>query len=178
LTRTIFLLDDIRYNNDNGLVSGKLAGEIRQTKAFESLEEEALLNLARTHEYIQQRTSEFFKQFSLTGTQYNILRILRGAGPDGLSCSEASERMVTADPDITRLLDRLESRNLIARERSREDRRVVMSRITPDGLELLQTIDKPLKQLIKRTIGHLPKDRLEHLIETLESIRHAEASIS
>jgi DNA-binding MarR family transcriptional regulator len=157
-------------------VSGRLASEIGQSKAFDSLEEEALLNLARTHEFLQQRGAEFFKQFGLTATQYNILRILRGAGPAGISCSQAAERMVTADPDITRLLDRLESRHLIERERSKEDRRVVMSRITVDGLNLLKTIDKPLNQFNKRNLGHLGRERLEQLIENLESIRCAGAS--
>ena len=159
-------------------MSGKLAGELRQSKGFDSLEQEALLNLARTHEFIQQRISEFFKPFQLTATQYNILRILRGAGEHGISCSKASERMVTADPDITRLLDRLESRGLIARERSQEDRRVVMSRITTAGLELLKAIDKPLMEFGKRVMGHVGRERLEQLIDTLESIRHADASQS
>ena len=157
-------------------MSGKLASEIRQSKAFDSLEEEAILNLARTHEFVQQRSSGFFKQFQLTATQYNILRILRGAGKNGISCTEASDRMVTSDPDITRLLDRLESRNLIVRERSRGDRRVVISRISEDGLELLKSIDKPLARFIKRTIGHIGRERLEQFVETLESIRESEAS--
>lgn len=152
-------------------MSGKLASELRQTKPFASIEEEALLNLSRTHEFIQQRAVEFFKQFQLTATQYNILRILRGAGKEGLSCSQASERMVTADPDITRLLDRLETRNLIARERSREDRRVVISRITENGLDLLRTIDKPLAGFIQKHVGHIGREKTEHLVEILESIR-------
>jgi DNA-binding MarR family transcriptional regulator len=137
------------------------------------VEEEALLNLARTHEFTQQRMSEFFKQFQLTGTQYNILRILRGAGKDGVSCSQAAERMVTADPDITRLLDRLEARNLIERERSREDRRVVITHITGEGLDLLKTIDKPLSELGKKLVGRVGREKLEQLIEILESMRDA-----
>ena len=157
-------------------MSGNLAGEIQQSKAFSSLEEEAFLNLARTHEFLQHRISEFFKQFQLTATQYNILRILRGAGDDGISCSQAAERMVTADPDITRLLDRLETRGLISRERSRDDRRVVMSRITPQGLDLLKTIDKPLTGFNKQSLGHLGHERLTQLIESLESIRQSAAS--
>jgi DNA-binding MarR family transcriptional regulator len=152
-------------------VSGKLAAELRQSKPFSSVEEEALLNIARTHEFIQQRMAEFFKQFQLTATQYNILRILRGAGKDGISCSQAAERMVTADSDITRLLDRLEARNLIARERSREDRRVVFSRIADEGLDLLKAIDKPLAEFVKRQAGHVGQERLEQLIGILESIR-------
>ncbi len=152
-------------------MSGKLAGELRQSKPFASVEEEALLNIARTHEFIQQRMAEFFKQFQLTATQYNMLRILRGAGKDGISCSQAAERMVTADSDITRLLDRLEARNLIARERGREDRRVVVSRISDEGLDLLKAIDKPLAEFVKKQAGHIGQERLELLIGILELIR-------
>jgi DNA-binding MarR family transcriptional regulator len=152
-------------------VGSKLAVEIRQNKRFALLEEEALLNLLRTHEFIQRRQTEFFKRFQLTPTQYNILRILRGAGGDGVSCSEAAERMVTADPDITRLLDRLEARKLIVRERRREDRRVVVSRITGQGLELLKTIDKPLADFLKRRMGRIGEKDLNRLIAVLESLR-------
>ena len=152
-------------------MSGKLADELRQSKPFASVEEEAMLNLARTHEFVSQRMAGFFKRFQLTATQYNILRILRGAGTDGISCSEAAARMVTADSDITRLLDRLEARNLIARERSREDRRVVKSRITADGLDLLRTIDKPLAAFMKTIAGPAGQEKLRQLIEILETIR-------
>ena len=149
----------------------KLAAEIRQRKPFTLLEEEALLNLVRTHEFLQQRLAEFFKRFQLTPTQYNILRILRGAGEEGITCSAAAERMVTADPDITRLLDRLETRKLILRERGRSDRRVVISRVTADGLALLQTIDKPLSEFLKGCVGRLGREKLGQLIGILESIR-------
>jgi DNA-binding MarR family transcriptional regulator len=152
-------------------VGSKPAAGIRPNKRFALLEEEALLNLLRTHEFIERRQTEFFKRFQLTPTQYNILRILRGAGGDGVSCSEAAERMVTADPDITRLLDRLEARELIVRERRREDRRVVVGRITGPGLELLQTIDKPLAGFLKRRMGRIGKKDLERLIAILESLR-------
>ena len=154
-------------------MSGKLAAELRQTKPFASAEEEALLNLERTREFLHQRLTEFFKPFQLTGTQYNILRILRGAGRQGVTCSQAAERMVTADPDVTRLLDRLEARGLIERERTRQDRRVVLSRITAQGLDLLKTIDKPLSAFQRRYMGPLGGARLAQLIEILESIRKA-----
>lgn len=164
-------LDDIRYNDYTGGVSGKLAAELRQSRPFASPEEEAALNLARTHEVIQQRMAEFFKQFQLTPTQYNILRILRGAGKDGITCSQAAERMVTADPDITRLLDRLEARKLIERERSRQDRRIVIGRVREEGLELLKRIDRPLAEFHRRQMGRIGRERLGQLIEILESIR-------
>jgi len=153
------------------IVSAKLAAEIHQNKPFALPEEEALLNLVRTHEFLLQRQTEFFKQFQLTPTQYNILRILRGAGAGGVTCSRASERMVTADPDITRLFDRIEARKLIRRERSVEDRRVVISRITPDGLKLVDAIDKPLAKLLKRQFRRVGPKKLAQLIEILESLR-------
>ena len=152
-------------------MSSRLAAEIRQKKPFALLEEEAVLNLMRTHEFLQQRQTDFFKQFQLTPTQYNILRILRGAGQAGVTCSQAAERMVAADPDITRLLDRLEARQLIERQRGSQDRRVVISRITAQGIDLLKDIDRPLAEFVKRQLGHIGKERLAQLIEILESIR-------
>jgi DNA-binding MarR family transcriptional regulator len=135
------------------------------------LEERAMLEILRTQEFLQQRLAEFFKQFQLTPTQYNILRILRGAGKDGLTCSQAADRMISADPDITRLLDRLDSRGLSQRVRSREDRRAVITRITAEGLELIKAIDKPLGEFLKRHISPVGKTTLQELIRILESIR-------
>ena len=152
-------------------MSAKLAAEIHQNKPFAHPEEEALLNLVRTHEFLSQRQTGFFKQFQLTPTQYNILRILRGAGKDGVTCSRASERMVKADPDITRLFDRLEARKLLQRERSAQDRRVVVSRITAEGLKLVDAIDEPLAELHKRCMGRIGRKKLAQLIEILESLR-------
>ena len=152
-------------------MSSRLAAEIRQKKPFPLLEEEAALNLVRTHEFLQQRQTGFFKRFQLTPTQYNILRILRGAGKTGVTCSQAAERMVAADPDITRLLDRLEAHKLIERQRGAEDRRVVISRITAQGIALLKEIDLPLAEFHKRQLGPIGKERLAQLIEILESIR-------
>ncbi len=155
-------------------MAGKLSHEIRQTKPFALLEEEAFLNLARTSEQLQQKASELMKTYQLTGTQYNMLRILRGAGSEGVTCSQAGERMVTHDPDITRLLDRLEARKLILRERSREDRRVVVTRISNEGLELVNSMDAPVNGFMKKHLGHLGKQKLEQLIELLESLRGEE----
>ena len=152
------------------VVASKLAAEIRQSRPF-ALPEEALLNLVRTHEFLLQRQTEFFKQYQLTPTQYNILRILRGAGEAGITCSACSERMVAADPDITRLLDRLEGRELIRRERGSQDRRVVISRITAQGLTLLEAIDKPLAKFVRALMGRVGPEKLAELIEILESLR-------
>ncbi len=155
-------------------MSGKLAQEIRQGKPFASREEEAFLNLGRTWEVLLGRLAELLKRYQLTPTQYNMLRILRGAGRDGVTCSEAAERMITAEPDITRLLDRLEGRQLIQRERSRQDRRIVISRITESGLDLLREIEEPASELLRRNLGHVGQRRLVDLIETLEALREAE----
>jgi len=153
-------------------MAGRLAKEIRQNKPFASTEEEALLNLARTFEVVQQRLSETLKPYQLTATQYNVLRILRGAGADGVTCSQAGERMVNHDPDMTRLLDRLEAQKLVERERSREDRRVVITRISKAGMDLVNSLDEPMRILQKRLAGHIGKDKLEQLIDTLESMRN------
>src|SRR5438477_12189819 len=121
-------------------MAGRLAKEIGQKKPFALLEEEALLNLARTFEVVQKKVTEALKEFQLTPTQYNVLRILRGAGKEGVTCSQAADRMVNHDPDMTRLLDRLEARKLVLRERSKNDRRVVITRISQDGLELVNSL--------------------------------------
>ena len=152
-------------------MSGKLAKEIRQTKHFRSREEEAFLNLGRTYEFLAQRLGELLKEYQLTPTQYNMLRILRGAGADGVTCSQATERMISADPDVTRLLDRMEAQELIRRERSTEDRRVVITKITDRGLELVNRIDEPLDCLFRRIVGRVGAPKLRELIDTLEALR-------
>jgi DNA-binding MarR family transcriptional regulator len=100
-----------------------------------------------------------------------MLRILRGAGVEGVTCSQATERMLSPDPDITRLLDRMEARKLIRRERSKEDRRVVLTRITETGLDLVNQIDKPLVEFHKRNLAHVGAAKLQDLIDTLEALR-------
>jgi DNA-binding MarR family transcriptional regulator len=151
-------------------VSGKLAREIRQTKPFASLEEEALLNLGRTWEVLMGRFSALLKPYQLTPTQYNMLRILRGAG-EGLTCTEASGRMITSEPDITRLLDRLEARQLIVRERSTSDRRIVVTRITQAGLDLLDSLKDAVERFHRESLGAAGEENLTRMIETLESLR-------
>lgn len=149
----------------------KLQKELKQTKPFKSLEEEVILNLARTAEYLASRGAEVLRQVDLTGTQYNALRILRGAGAEGLSCGEIGERMVTTVPDVTRLLDRLESRGLISRERPANNRRLVITRITEEGLRLLASLDGPVVESHRRLAGHLGKKNLTTLNKLLESLR-------
>jgi len=152
-------------------MAGKLQKELKQTKPFKSMEEEVILNLARTTEYLLSRVAEVFKQADLTPTQYNALRILRGAGAEGLSCGEIGERMVTTVPDVTRLLDRLESRELISRERPANNRRVVITRITKEGLRLLAGLDVPVVESHRKLAGHLGKKGLTTLNELLEALR-------
>jgi|SRR5215213_9720160 len=141
----------------------ELQKELRQTKPFKSKEEELYLNLARTTEALSWKVVELLKSYELTGVQYNVLRILRGAGQDGLICSEISERLITKDSDITRLLERLENRNLIERERGAKDRRHVITKITGAGLKLLAELDEPVANLHKQQLGHLGENLLEQL---------------
>ena len=152
-------------------MSGKLAKEIRQTKPFALREEEAFLNLGRTWEHLLGRVAGLLKEYGLTPTQYNMLRILRGAGEDGVTCSQATERMISPDPDVTRLLDRLEARKLIRRERSAGDRRVVVTRITLEGLDLVGQIDLPARALLRQMCARVGERKLTSLIEVLEDLR-------
>ena len=111
-------------------MSKGIQAEIKQTKPFKSLEEEASVALVRTADQLARRGAEMLKRHGLSPTQYNALRILRGAGEKGMACSEIGERMINHDPDITRLIDRLERRGLVVRSREQKDRRVITTRIT------------------------------------------------
>jgi DNA-binding MarR family transcriptional regulator len=147
--------------------------ELKQTRPFESLEVEAYVSLLRTADALLRGVEAALKGAGLSPTQYNVLRILRGAGRNGLSCREIAERMITRDPDITRLLDRLESRGLIARARGALDRRVMLTRISSTGLRLLKSLDQPLLAAHKRQLGHLGAARLQRLVGLLEKARAA-----
>src|ERR1022692_4874770 len=125
---------------------GRLQAELKQKVPFGSREQEAYLSLLRTADALQTSVEAKLKTFGLTGTQYNALRILRGAEPEGLPCSEIGERMITRDPDITRLLNRLEKRGLVARARAKADRRVIYGKISALGLRLLREMDAPVEQ--------------------------------
>jgi MarR family transcriptional regulator, organic hydroperoxide resistance regulator len=148
-----------------------LRTEILQQKPFESLEQEALLNVLRTADTLMQGIAAVLRPFKLSHSQYNVLRILRGAGAEGLACREIAARMITRDPDITRLLDRLERRGLVARTRDEKDRRVVMVRITPAGLRILMQLDEPIEEVDRRLLEHLGERRLRSLIQLLEATR-------
>jgi len=135
------------------------------------LEQKVFLELLRVADSLVQDAEAILKPLGLTHTQYNVLRILRGAGPPGLACGGIGERMLTHDPDITRLLDRLDSRGLIRREREQGDRRVVRTRITGAGLRLLEELDAPVSQLHEKQLGHLEPAQLEELKNLLSLMR-------
>src|SRR3984893_16296651 len=130
------------------------------------IEEETYLELVRTTDMLSRGLSLPLKSEDLSSNQYNVLRILRGA-PEGLPCGEIGNRMITRDPDITRLLDRLEKRGLISRSRETKDRRMVMTRITPEGLKLLARLDEPVQQTHREQLGHLGRERMRALTELL-----------
>jgi DNA-binding MarR family transcriptional regulator len=154
---------------------GRLRETIRQRRPFRSLEAEAFLNIEHTAEALMRGLAELLKEADLSSTQYNVLRILRGAGPGGLACGEIAERMVTRDPDITRLLDRLARRGLISRARDARDRRIVTTTITPEGTELVGRLDKPVEQLHARQLSHLGERSLTRLVGLLEKAREGKA---
>jgi DNA-binding MarR family transcriptional regulator len=135
-------------------------------------EEAAFLDLLRTTDMLSRGLIAVLKTEDISSTQYNVLRILRGS-PEGLPCGEIASRMITRDPDITRLLDRLEKRGLISRCRQTKDRRMVMVRITPEGLKLLARLDEPVQEGHRRQLGHLGRDRLLALTELLQAARAA-----
>ena len=135
-----------------------------------SREEIAFVDLLRTTDLLSRRLALVLKGADLSPTQYNVLRILRGA-PEGLACGEIADRMITRDPDVTRLLDRLEKRGLIARSRESKDRRMVLTRITPEGLTALAELDQPIQGLHREQLGHLGRNRLGALSELLQLVR-------
>jgi DNA-binding MarR family transcriptional regulator len=163
---TIFVVNDY-YR----FVAGRLQREIHQTKAIRLLEEEAALNVVRTADVLMLAVGEALKPHLLSATQYNVLRILRGAGKDGASCKDIGSRMVARDPDITRLMDRLEQRGLLTRDRAREDRRVVTHRLSEAGLELVNALDGPIEAVHRTTLGRMKAQKLRELVGLLEEIR-------
>ena len=148
-----------------------LRDELKMGKPFKSVEEEALLSIARTAAILEHAGAEALKPFKLTITQYNVLRILRGAGDAGLCRNEVGQRLVTKVPDVTRLLDRMDAAGLIVRQRGGEDRRFVATRITEKGLKLLEKIDRELPAMHGRLLGHVAQKRLRELVALLEEVR-------
>lgn len=135
-----------------------------------SPEEIAFLDLLRTCDILSRPLAEVLKPAELSPTQYNVLRILRGA-KEPVTCGEIASRMITRDPDITRLLDRMERRGLVSRSRETKDRRVVLTRITQLGLKILADLDSPIQEAHRRQLGHLGAERLRKLAELLSAAR-------
>lgn len=169
-----------RYNSYIAGMPGRLQSEIRQSRPFSHSADEAFLNLLRTAGWLQRGLEETLRTVGLTHPQYNVLRILQGAGKDGLPCGEVGARMVTRDPDMTRLLDRMEKRGLVRRDRSSSDRRVIQVFLTPEGADALRLLEKPVRDAIRRPLAPLGEAKLEQLTALLEEIRiqmEADASI-
>jgi DNA-binding MarR family transcriptional regulator len=159
-------------------MAGKLGKELHKVKPFGSVQQEAFLNVLRTADHLIRALEDLLKPHKLSPTQYNVLRILRGLGADGegcggVACKAIGEQMITRDPDVTRLLDRLEARGLIARQRDTTDRRVVTARITAEGSRVLAELDGPMAAFHRGRFPNLPEGKLAQLIELLEQARGA-----
>ncbi|MFL5618470.1 MAG: MarR family winged helix-turn-helix transcriptional regulator [Gemmatimonadaceae bacterium] len=152
-------------------MSPSLQQDLRQSKPFSSLQQEAYLSVVRTTSALTDRVEELLKPYGISGTQYNVLRILRGAGEGGLCRNELRDRMLTRMPDMTRLLDRMEEAGLVKRSRERDDRRMVLTRITARGRELLAELDRPMSELHKDQLARLTDEQLRSLIDLLTEVR-------
>lgn len=150
----------------------RLCDELKKRNPFDSLEQEAMLNLLRTNDQFQNRFGRLFREFGVTSSQYNVLRILRGEGKP-MPCLEIADRMIQVVPAMTGLLDRLEKQGLITRQRCSEDRRVIYIELTEKALELLSQMDAPVNDLHKRLIGHLTSAELKELSRLLEKARES-----
>lgn len=154
------------------MASGRLQQELKKRNGFESLEQEATLNLMRTADLILNRFGRLFREFGITDSQYNVLRILRGEGKP-LPSLEIAARMVQVVPAITGLIDRLEKQKLVERRRCTDDRRVIYIELTPKGAELLARLDQPVLDLHHQLLGHLSETQLKQLSSLSEKARAA-----
>ncbi|HYI94420.1 MAG TPA: MarR family transcriptional regulator [Bryobacteraceae bacterium] len=145
--------------------------ELQYASPFRHVEEEVFLNVQRTADALMQELIDVLRPFGISPTQYNVLRILRGAGDRGITCKEIASRMITRDPDITRLLDRLERRKLLTRSRAKEDRRFVAIHISSEGLSLLREVDEPIGRKQVELMRHVNHERLPLAIDLLEQLR-------
>jgi DNA-binding MarR family transcriptional regulator len=152
-------------------VSPDLRHEIRQRRPFQSLQQEAYLNLARTHAALEEALERVLAGQAVTQQQYNVLRILRGAPPEGLARNEIRDRLLTRMPDVTRLLDRMEAAGLVTRERSAEDRRQTATRLTRKGRRVVDALDAPVAEEHRRRLAHLSEKQLHELVGLLTLAR-------
>ncbi len=148
-----------------------LKQEIVQNRPFSSLAEEALLNLLRTADCLGRAMQRATRAWGVTSTQYNVLRILRGAHPRGLTCSAIGDRMITADPDITRLLARLKALKFVRQQRDKRDRRVLWNHISSTGLDLLAEMDATVQEFPRQLLGHIGDEALSQFVHHLELAR-------
>jgi DNA-binding MarR family transcriptional regulator len=153
------------------MASHQLQRELKKKRPFESLEEEANLNILRTNDQLQNRFGKLFREFGLTSSQYNVLRILRGEGKP-MPCQEIAERMIQVVPAMTGLIDRLEKQDLVKRDRSVQDRRVIYVGLTPKGAQIVAELDEPLVALHRKLAGHLTRTELKELTRLLEKCRN------
>jgi DNA-binding MarR family transcriptional regulator len=140
------------------------------------LEEATYVAILRAADSLSQLPDQIIKGAGLTSAQYNVLRILRGAGPEGLPCNVIAERMISRDPDMTRMLDRMEKSHLITRQRQKDDRRVIEVRVTEEGLKLLKKLDTPIRDAHKEQFHHIGPARLKSLSQLLDELGKRESS--
>src|SRR5580692_3392235 len=152
-------------------VKAKLDGDAKQKHLVHSRQQEAVVSILRTANYLDRFCSPVFDQHGITSQQYNVLRILRGAGLEGLPTLDIAERMIEQTPGITRLLDRLERKKLVRRERPSDNRRQVLCYITKPGLDILQELDIPIRNQDKQALHRLDESEIEELIRLLELAR-------
>jgi DNA-binding MarR family transcriptional regulator len=152
-------------------VTTDLQTDLKQKKPFPRISAEALVSVLRTAAVLDHQLTDVLKPFGITHTQYNVLRILRGAGAAGLCGREVAERMVSRVPDVSRLLDRMEDTDLISRERDPGDRRHVTARISRKGLAMLEEATPRLEAVVRARFGQLPAGRLQQLLEVLTAVR-------
>jgi DNA-binding MarR family transcriptional regulator len=148
-----------------------LHAELKSARPFDLLEEEAHLSIVRTAAQLEHAIAQMLKPYGLTPTQYNVLRILRGAGPGGLCRNEIGTRLLRQVPDVTRLLDRMTELRLIGRQRADDDRRLVRTHITPKGLDVLSGLDDPVREFHRQALKRISQSRLRGLVEILAEVR-------
>ena len=152
-------------------MSPMLQQDLKQKKPFRSLQQEAYLSVVRTSTALTDAMEDLVKARGISATQYNVLRILRGSGPEGLCRNALRDRMLTRMPDMTRLLDRMEEAGLVVRVREGDDRRMVMTRITEQGRRLLDELDAPVMALHRKQMKHLTDAQLRSLSDLLTLVR-------
>ena len=166
-TGSIFPLDNSRLHDYYPSMGSRTKPN---SPASIPLEDQTFVALLKAADSLASVADQLMKANGVTSAQYNVLRILRGAGSEGLPCNAIGERMISRDPDMTRLLDRMEKRALISRERQKEDRRVVKARITDEGLKLLKKMDAPIRELHKRQFAQMSSARLKTLMDLLTEL--------